>query len=75
MTFIEAHCPSCGHYFRESCQRLTEGQTVACPHCQQAWTLNAASPFDETRSLLASARDARKGPAPRYSLATNRWYA
>ncbi len=75
MTFIEAHCPSCGHYFRESCQRLREGQTVACPHCRQQWMLSGSSPFDETLRLLDSAREARKGRAPRYSLATNRWYA
>ncbi len=77
MTFIEAHCPSCGHYFRESCQRLREGQTVSCPHCQQQWALTENSPFDETLRLLDSARQARKGHAPalRYSRATHRWYA
>ena len=75
MTFIEAHCPSCGHYFRESCQRLREGQAVDCPHCGQSWDLSGSSPFDETRRLLSNAREARKGRAPRYSLTTHRWYA
>jgi hypothetical protein len=75
MTFIEAHCPSCGHYFRESCKLLREGRTVCCPHCRQEWALTQSSPFDETLRLLRSAREARQDTAPRFSTVTNRWYA
>ena len=75
MTFIDAHCPSCGHTFRESCRWLKEGNTVSCPHCRQEWALTRHSQFDETQRLLLSAREARQGPLPHYSSATNRWYA
>lgn len=76
MTFIEAHCPSCGHYFRESCLRLRAGETVTCPHCQQGWDLRDDSPFDETQRLLTLAREARQqrnAGNVRFSVAPNRW--
>ena len=60
MTFIEAHCPSCGRTFRQSANLLCEGQQLACPHCDQSWTLSAASPIDEIHRLLQNGREARE---------------
>jgi transposase-like protein len=59
MTFIDAHCPSCGRTFRESANRLCEGQILSCPHCQMSWPLNPNSPFDEVVRLLREARQSR----------------
>lgn len=80
MTFLEAHCPSCGRYFRESANHLCEGQMLSCPHCNQSWALAQNSPFDEICRLLRSAREARESflepPAGRrLSSAAHRWYA
>ncbi len=59
MTFIDAHCPACGRQFRESANRLCEGQILSCPHCQMSWPLNANSPFDEVARVLREARKSR----------------
>ena len=79
MTFIEAHCPACGHSFRESPNHLCEGQVLACPHCGQGWPLTRSSPFDEILRLLRSGQEARQSrvePVATRRLASgSRWYA
>lgn len=59
MTFIDAHCPSCGRTFRESASRLCEGQVLSCPHCDQSWPLSRNSTIDEIVRLLREARQSR----------------
>jgi transposase-like protein len=73
MTFIEAHCPSCGRYFRESANHLCEGQVLSCPHCEQSWALTERSPVDEVQRLLRHGREARQSRIDLASLPRYRW--
>ncbi len=75
MTSIEAHCPSCGHYFRTNADLLQEGRSLHCPDCLQTFELREDSPFDDIVRLLFQARVARVGRQVRLAALLHSWSA
>ena len=73
MVSVEAHCPCCGHYFRQNAERVREGHILACPECRQSWAMSRSSNEDEIRRLLLEARLVRQSDRDRRHALQRSW--